>query len=137
MTSGAVAIRFVAAIAPVEIRFTGQPMGLRIVRTGMAIELWWTLTESAPGQPAAPYGGGAVPTITIFDPTATAQVASAPMTNQQNGYWSYVYQTPAAPSAAQLGVWTAEVTLADTDGVVSGSVYAPGQQEATPVFQLV
>jgi hypothetical protein len=133
----AVAIRFVVAYAPVEIRFEGNPMALKVVRAGTAIELWWTLTVLAPGQPAAPYAGAAVPTISIFDPTGAAQVTSAAMTNQQNGYWSCVYQTPANPSAAQLGVWTAEVTLIDTDGVVSGSADAALQQEQTPVFQLV
>ncbi|MBF6559547.1 MAG: hypothetical protein IVW56_04575 [Candidatus Binataceae bacterium] len=101
----------------------------------MAVELWFGLTISGPGQPAIAYAGAAIPAITIFDPTGAAQLTGAAMVNEQNGYWSYTFPTPASPTAAQLGVWTAEVTI--TDGVTSGSVCAPLLQEPTPIFQLV
>ena len=66
--------------------------------------------------------GGAVPTVTVTDPSATVQVSAAAMTQVADSgaatkTFEYAYTLPAAP---KLGSWSAGVTAFEgTEGTVS------------------
>ncbi len=145
---------FWKAVSPCDAIFAGtapmenELMGLRATRAGKTVTLFWNLVRNDP-PPPGPYTPTAAPQITIFDATGVAQVAAQAMTAVMgfSSLYKYEFVTPASPTLAQLGTWTAWVDFLDAAGNPVGSAYQgggsvtpagpAGPAKATPVFQLV